>query len=335
MKMHKVHISVVIATYNRAELLRECLYSLADQTFPPEYFEVIVINDGSTDNTSLILDKFERDYRTSFVRLDQSNKGVSAARNAGIASAKGDIVAFTDDDCILPPNWLKKMDDLWRNEGADVAGIGGPLNTITKNNTSFVGYFLRYIDEFNYIPVLTNWLIRPVHVSLLKGDETVPYLRTSNASFRKKYLDEVSGFDATFRTPGGEDPDLCYRLMKRGHRCSFAKDLVVNHHSRESMKAYFITLGNYVVGEVRKSRKSMYYPDTVARNYRFLVLQKIASLFLSIVTLPLAWVRLFSIRDIPLKNCIIFPLVVIASKLYALVVSFTAAYLRKGSNSLW
>lgn len=326
--MNELPVSVIIASYNRAGSLRKCLESLDLQTYRSDSFEIIVVDDGSTDETGEMLQQFKARAAVNVAIFRQANSGVSVARNAGIAQAQFEHLAFTDDDCILPPDWLQQINCFWSTAGDEVAGIGGPLNTITANNASFVSCFLHYIDEFNHIPVLTSWLVRPIHISRLKGGETVPYLRTSNATFKKKFLQEISGFDPAFRKPGGEDPDLCYRLMKKGYRFQFEKTLVVGHHSRESLKAYFRTLSNYVTGEVRQSRKRDQYPAVVARSYRFVVLQKVASLVLSLVTLPSVLTRSVPLKDAPVRYSAMFPFVLVMSKVFALTVAFKAACAR-------
>lgn len=316
--MSEVDISVVIATHNRAESLRDCLYSLVTQSFSPRRFEIIVVNDGSIDSTPSVLDEFARYFKASFVRIDHANQGVSAARNEGIAVARSRIIAFTDDDCILPPDWLDRIASLWEKAGEGIVGIGGPLTTVTTGTPTFTSRFINYLDEFNYIPVLTDWYIKPVHVSCLTGVETVPYLRTANASFRKKCLEEIGGFDAAFKQPGGEDPDLCYRLMKCGYSFYFDKSLVVNHHSRTSLKAYFKSLHNYAIGDIRKSFKRGQYPEAIARCYRFILFQKIASFVVSLLMLPFNCVRFVLSAKMEYFS---FQFLICVAKLYALCVS--------------
>ena len=316
--MSEVDFSVVIATYNRSESLRDCLYSLATQSFSPKRFEIIVVNDGSTDSTSSVLNEFARYYKASFVRIEQANQGVSAARNEGIAVARRRIIVFTDDDCILPPDWLDRLASLWEKAGEGIVGIGGPLNTVTSGTPTFTSRFINYLDEFNYIPVLTDWYIKPVHVSCLTGVKIIPYLRTANASFRKKCLEEIGGFDASFKQPGGEDPDLCYRLMKCEYSFCFDKYLVANHHSRTSLKAYFKSIHNYAIGDMRKSIKRNRYPAAIARCYRFILLQKFVSFVVNLLMLPCNCVRFVLSAKM---EYISFQFLICVAKLYALGVS--------------
>ena len=96
-------ISVVIPTYNRAPELETCLTALAAQTLSPDQFEVLVIDDGSSDSTSSLLETLSSGNPMDLRYFVQPNEGPAAARNAGIEQAKGEWIAFTDDDCIPDP----------------------------------------------------------------------------------------------------------------------------------------------------------------------------------------------------------------------------------------
>lgn len=105
-------ISIVIPTYNRAVLLKKCLDSLVNQTHPKTDYEIIVVDDGSQDNTEAILKNFYN--KINIVYFKQSNKGPGAARNLGIKNTKGEIIAFIDDDCTADKDWLENIDNLYK-----------------------------------------------------------------------------------------------------------------------------------------------------------------------------------------------------------------------------
>jgi GT2 family glycosyltransferase len=328
--MSSVKITVVIATCNRVVSLRNCLSSLEKQTLDRDLFEVLVINDGSTDATGQFLDEFMKVTRMGFRYISHKNSGVSYSRNVGIDSAEGEYVAFTDDDCIVPPDWLEIMYGRFSRADEEVAGIGGPLNCITEHKDLFISHFIQFIDEFNFIPVLTGLFIWYFHTSQLKGDEQVPYLRTSNAMFRKRYLQEIGGFDTHFRRPGGEDPDLCYRLLNQNYRFLFDKEIVVLHQTRESFASYFRSLRNYLEGEARKNKKRHLYRNRIVRrSYRFISAQKALGIFLNLCKLPLSFITLFYQRRFSFIENISFPLIIVMSKFYSLgiTVYFQIKYL--------
>jgi glycosyltransferase involved in cell wall biosynthesis len=328
--MSSVKVTVVIATCNRVSSLSNCLSSLEKQTLDRGLFEILVVNDGSTDETGQFLDDFMKETPIRFRYISHKNSGVSYSRNAGIDNAEGDYIAFTDDDCIVPPDWLEKMYQKFSSADEKVAGIGGPLNCITEHNGTFISNFIQFIDEFNSIPVLTRIFIWYFHTSQLKGDEKVPYLRTSNAIFRRSCLKEVGGFDVNFRKPGGEDPDLCYRLLNTNARFLFDKDIVVLHNTRESLASYFRSLRNYLEGETRKSKKrNLYNNSIIRRSYRFISLQKVLGIFLNICKLPVSLFLLFRQKRFSVIENISFPLIILISKIYSLgiTVYFQIKYL--------
>ena len=96
-------VSVIIPTYNRADGVREAVESVLRQTEPP--LEIIVVDDGSTDGTAETL----KTYGDSVRYIYQNNSGAAAARNAGIAASRGDIVAFIDSDCVAEKPWLSAL----------------------------------------------------------------------------------------------------------------------------------------------------------------------------------------------------------------------------------
>src|SRR5512137_80909 len=96
-------ISVIIPTFNEEENIAQCLVSLSHQTIPRNEYEIIVVDGGSKDNTCEIARKY------ADVVFTQTSKKVGGARNDGVMAAKGDIIATTDADCILPPDWIKRV----------------------------------------------------------------------------------------------------------------------------------------------------------------------------------------------------------------------------------
>ncbi len=328
----KIEISVVIASYNRASWLQKCLFSLVTQDYNPDNFEIIIVNDGSTDNTEEVLRNFQKNTLLQVKIISHENCGVSASRNRGIEEARGEIIAFTDDDCVVPPQWLSQISKQFSlADNKKTAGIGGPLTSLCTNENSFVGDFVKYLDEFNYIPVLGKIMIKPVHVSKLLGNEVIPYLRTANAAFKKTCLEEIGMFDIAFHCPGGEDPDICYRLLAKGYRFIFDKDLIVEHHTRANFSSYFHSLRNYVTGDFKKNQKKHIYKNPVIqRSYSYLPLQKLASLLLTIIFSPVKWFRAIQ-QNFSAGRAFCFQIIIVAAKFYCFTISLRlqADYLLK------
>lgn len=226
-------VSVVVATYNGARTLYNCLDSLQRLNFPD--YEVILVDDGSTDSTPEIVKKFP-----SVRYLRQENLGLSSARNAGIAAATGNIIAFTDDDCRADEDWLYYLvGDLLRN---DFAGIGG-------HN------FLPPDDSCVAAAVLVS-PGGPAHVMLT--DREAEHVPGCNMAFYKWALDEIGGFDPVFRK-AGDDVDVCWRLQQRGWKIGFSHAGFVWHYRRSTVKAYLKQQSGYGEAEALLMQKHPEY----------------------------------------------------------------------------
>jgi glycosyltransferase involved in cell wall biosynthesis len=205
-------VSVVVATCNGARTLNACLHSLQRLNYPD--YEVILVDDGSTDSTPEIAIKYP------LVRyLRQENLGLSAARNAGIAAATGEIVAFTDDDCRVDEDWLYYLvGDLLRG---DFVGVGG----------------------HNFLPPDDSCVAAAVLVApggpaqVMLTDREAEHIPGCNMAFYKWALDEICGFDPVFRK-AGDDVDVCWRLLERGWKIGFSPAGFVWHYRRSTVKAY-------------------------------------------------------------------------------------------------
>ncbi len=226
-------VSVVVATFNGARTLDACLNALSRLNYPD--YEVIVVDDGSTDSTPEIAARF------AFARyIRQDNSGLSAARNTGIAAATGEIVAFTDDDCRPDEDWLHYLiGDLLRS---DFAAIGG-------HN------FLPPEDS----PVAAAVAASPggpAHVMLT--DREAEHVPGCNMAFYKWALDEISGFDPVFRK-AGDDVDVCWRLQARRRKIGFSPAGFVWHYRRATLKAYLKQQAGYGEAEALLARKHPEY----------------------------------------------------------------------------
>ncbi|MCE5258559.1 MAG: glycosyltransferase [Chloroflexi bacterium] len=194
-------VSLVIPTYNRAAVLKCCLESSASQTYPE--LEIIVVDDCSSDGTSELV-------RTCFPQViyicQQRNAGPAAARNRGIHVAQGEIVAFTDDDCVLPDDYIARLVQGYQ-DFPQAAGVGGYMEApadVLKHNA------LAQFEAYT-----THVLFRAGSAPYLGGDEC-PAGGTNAISYRHSVLDAVSGFDETFPFAGGEDTDLKHRIVQGG-----------------------------------------------------------------------------------------------------------------------
>jgi glycosyltransferase involved in cell wall biosynthesis len=109
-------ISVVVATYNRAVYLAQCINGICNQSYPIENYEVIVVDDGSKDNTPLLLKRYQRKYPQLRCVFLPENHGVSYARNRGVEAARGHLIAYIDSDCVPMSGWLARIEELCRGK---------------------------------------------------------------------------------------------------------------------------------------------------------------------------------------------------------------------------
>jgi GT2 family glycosyltransferase/DNA-binding beta-propeller fold protein YncE len=221
-------VSVVVCAYNASDTLPDCLDSLQRLDYPD--FEVVVVDDGSKDRTGEIAHAYESDPRFRVVDV-RPNGGLSAARNVGLAHAQGEIVAYTDADVRVNPEWLTYLVQPFSSP--DVVGSGGP----------------------NLVPSDDPWVAQcvarapggPTHVML--DDRTSEHVPGCNMAFRRDALLAVGGFNPIFLR-AGDDVDLCWRLQARGWKIGFAPAALVWHHHRSTVKAYWRQQIGYGEGEV-------------------------------------------------------------------------------------
>ena len=206
-------ISVVVCSYNGARTIGDTMEGLRHLAYPD--FEVIVINDGSTDRTPEIVALYPG------VRLiSTANRGLSAARNTGWQQARGEIVAYIDDDAYPDPHWLQYI--AWRFMTGDWVGVGGP-------NIAPPG-------DGPIADCVANAPGGPVQVLL--SDTEAEHVPGCNMAFRREALAAIDGFDERYRA-AGDDVDLCWRLQARGGRIGFHAGAMDWHHRRNSLKTYW------------------------------------------------------------------------------------------------
>jgi glycosyltransferase involved in cell wall biosynthesis len=268
-------ISVVIPTYNRCSLLKECLQSLEKQTYPCELFEVIVVDDGSHDETPMFLKEFTSRSNLKLLNVRQENKGPAAARNAGIRLAQGDRIVFIDDDCLPTPDWLKEITSGYSN---NVGGMGGRILPMQSN--TWIGRYCHH---------------KRIHETPAFKDGSIDYLITANASFSRKALVEAEGFDEQYRYPGGEDPDLSRRIRALGYVLTYNEAAIVYHRHRETLGTLIRTYYRYGVGESisYRKRKAGRSPivNQIARVYG--MVWYLSAILLSVVMIPVDAARYY------------------------------------------
>ena len=221
-------MSVIVCVYNGESTIRDCCEGLIELDYPD--FEVIIIDDGSTDDTAAIAAEY------GFRIISTPNQGLSRARNIGLEAADGEIVAYTDGDARPDPHWLGYL--ALSFSSSDHVGIGG----------------------WNIAPPGDGWIAAcvanapggPVHVLL--SDREAEHIPGCSMAFRAAALREIGGFDERYRT-AGDDVDVCWRLQERGWTLGFSPAAMVWHHNRNSIKAYWRQQEGYGKAEAMLEEK--------------------------------------------------------------------------------
>ncbi len=207
---HVPRYSVVVPVYNSKDIIYRCLDALAKQTLPRHDYEIIVVDDGSTDDTPRTL---EQDPNIRLVRIPHG--GPAAARNAGAEAACGDVIAFTDSDCAPAPDWLEQITRPFRSKG--VIGVKGVYRSEQREP---VARFVQLEYQYKY-----ERMSRETHVD---------FIDTYSAAYRRDIFLQNGGFDTSFTAPSVEDQELSFRLAQKGYRLDFNPKAAVYHlHDRD------------------------------------------------------------------------------------------------------
>ena len=196
-------ISIIIPTYNSKAFLLQCINSLEKQSYSD--YEIIIVDDGSTDGTYNYIKN--KKWKVKLRVFKQNRKGPAAARNLGAKHAKGEILAFTDADCIAPKKWLRNLIKAYK-KFPEVVGVGGPLEP-SKNN------LVAKIEKFK------NKYLHKMGNKIIIGKEEVPVGFTNNMSYKANIFRKFDGFNERFDKPAGEDFDLKQRICKKGYKVAY------------------------------------------------------------------------------------------------------------------
>jgi glycosyltransferase involved in cell wall biosynthesis len=205
-------VSVVVCSYNGSRTIRDTLEGLRALDYPS--YEVIVVNDGSTDATPQIAAEYD------VTLISTSNRGLSEARNTGWKRASGQIVAYIDDDAYPDAHWLRYLAYTFMT--TDYVGVGGPN--------------IAPAEDGPIADCVANAPGGPVHV--LINDTEAEHIPGCNMAFRRDALASIGGFDPRYRA-AGDDVDVCWRLQERGWKIGFHAGAVDWHHRRGSIRTYW------------------------------------------------------------------------------------------------
>jgi cellulose synthase/poly-beta-1,6-N-acetylglucosamine synthase-like glycosyltransferase len=227
------YVSIVVPVYNGERTIEECIKSLLDLEYPKEKYEIIVVDNNSTDNSIEIAKKYP-------VRLLYEGKQSSyAARNLGIKNTKGEIVAFTDADCIADKGWLKQL--VKNFEEKTTAGVGGEILAYPPENI---------IERYS---VKSNILSQKSFFEFKLANLKMPFIATANAAYKKGILNVIGLFDDSF-TSGG-DVDLSWRITFKDYRIVYEPKAIIYHRHRTTLYGLFRQFFRYGEGQPKLFKK--------------------------------------------------------------------------------
>jgi glycosyltransferase involved in cell wall biosynthesis len=224
---HKIKYSVVIPVYNNASDLRQCLAALDAQTCDRDIFEVIVVDNNSTDQSAAVAEVagvrclHERTFQSSY-----------AARNCGINAARGKFIAFIDSDCIAAPDWLSQIDA--KSDDVTVGCFAGEILSVAP--TTLTERFSEAIGLLRQRGPLSGWHFKP-------------YAQTANAVYRRDVFQKVGLFDPTIKS-GGDAILAWHMLDETDYQIRFIPEAIVYHHHRTDIPELWAQFRRYGGGKV-------------------------------------------------------------------------------------
>ncbi len=210
------NVTIIVPVYNAQRTLHLCLDSLLAIDYPKDKLEIIMVDNNSTDDTAEIIKKYPVTYL-----LEDEVQSSYAARNKGIRHAKGEIIAFTDSDCIAHPDWIKE--GIKPFEDPNVMVVGGKILAHTPEN---------YIEEFQ---ARKNILSQEEFLTPQRMKDKIAFVVTANAIYRKSVFDQIGAFDDS--QPSGSDCEMCFRLQAQtDYKIRYVEEAIIYHKHRATLK---------------------------------------------------------------------------------------------------
>lgn len=273
-----MNLSVVVCTYNREKYLYNLLKSIAENDFSKELYEIILVNNNSSDNTEAECMRFRSDFPdVDFQYVEEKKQGLSFARNRGIIHANGDVLIYVDDDALVSREYLQTYYDFFQ-KNPSVEAAGGAI--LPQYETQEPAWMTLYTKQ-----LLTAYLY--------KGNDIKPFGKREfpgggNAAYRKKVFDEIGFFNTNLgrkgtSLAGAEEKDVFDRMRKRKMQVFYLPKAVLYHiiPQRKLEKEYFDQL-TYEIGKSERQRTLSYSKIKFAERlfFEFLKWGATCSLFL-------------------------------------------------------
>jgi len=315
--------SIIVPAYNAAHTITTCIHALQSQINVPADYEIIIVDNGSTDNT------IDLARRSKVKVIHQQQKGPASARNMGIHAAKGSILCFTDADCEPTPTWLSEITaPLIANP--DIAGCKGAYSC---RQPELIARFVQMDYEDKY--------------DTLQKYEFITFMDFYAASYRRQTLLDIGGFNEQFTAANSEDREVSYRLANSGHKMVFQRSALVYHIHTNNFKDYIIKKaknGYWTVHAVRhfpaRMKNDSYTPQMqkiqIGLMGIFLIAMSVSILLPSLLTVATAFAFLFFLSTLPFahktwkkdRTIALFSPFLLALRALALGIGFTYGLIR-------
>ena len=319
-------ISIITPTYNRADELKHLYRSIRKQSIDLGILELIISDDGSTDSTKSMVEKWVEISEISIKFITQKNQGPGAARNHGMEVAEGDLFLFIDSDCEAHPDWIKTIYDEYQQNKFDA--FGGPDGA--KDDFSV----LQKSIDFSMTSFFTTGGMRGHSDDMLAKF----FPRTHNMGIKRSIYNQIGGFGSLRH---GQDIEFSNRIRKSGARIKFLINAIVFHRRRTSIKQFFKQVFNWGVARINLGKidiamlETVHFIPSIATVTALLsfvvckVLKFSLSKYLLIMMIPLAILSLYG--SITKKDIRIFPylMIVIPAQIIGYGTGFFQAYVRR------
>lgn len=227
--------SIIIPSFNRADEIKELVRSIQNLRYDRNKFEVLIVDDGSTDNTIEFLKKYQEEANYTLTYCSQNNQGPGAARNKGMQEANGDFFIFIDSDCTVPESWLSEINTALNDNKADA--FGGPDT---------------YRDEFPAILKAINYSMTSfITTGGLRGKKGKKlakfYPRSFNMGISRQIIKKIGGFGSLRH---GQDIEFSNRIIKSGAKIVFVANAPVYHKRRTNIRRFYKQVFNWGVARI-------------------------------------------------------------------------------------
>jgi glycosyltransferase involved in cell wall biosynthesis len=214
-----MNFSVIVPAYQAAQHLPRCLSALQQQTIDRAQYEIIVIDDGSTDGTADVAEQALCDFPVArIIRAEHS--GPAGARNLGVQAAQGNVLLFTDADCEPAPGWIEHFARAFADPS-----VSGAKGSYATRQQSLVARFVQqeYQERYDYT----------------RRQSRIDFIDTYSAAYRRTAFTDNGGFDVSFPTASVEDQEFSFRLAERGYHLVFVPTAIVYHQHNTSLARYY------------------------------------------------------------------------------------------------